>query len=543
MKSVLRAILCATALVVMVGCAARFESFSFVSSDGSSVDIWQSRRVARDAENRFQPSASTSSTPVYHLAKTQVVGADGQSFAFSYTNTVPHAILTLYADKNTVLAKGTLPAVGETKVRFLFPLERGARLWGYQVSTASDTTGALTFTSAGFGPSVHGFSIDKDTLSTDGSVEVLSASPGTLSARITSATREQMANGIWVLSIGMGEGAAGGRFIFTDPAGKSATFDVNPASTPRRLDFARGSMEFLPQELKMAGIVQSVRIAGISADAPIPADPGAILSWDRAQWRKPDFELFSWTRFPKVLIFDFSTYDLQDAFLKRVAFFVEKAGHAGSVEPLSSLNGKHAYNAHDYRAEDLARFFQAALQHGGISTEEGVLAKNLVNNGLLLQTSSGYAPGEGSILSISRESSPALRDLLLTHECFHGVFFSLPAFRDAAEKQWASLSNVERAVWLDYLGAHGYDTTDHFLMVNEFQSYLFQQERIGIWGFQDKTLAAMRGESGRSAGLVRQLLASHASSFLKSFDALDSALQAAGGPPGGHAIAVNRVTP
>jgi hypothetical protein len=47
--------------------------------------------------------------------------------------------------------------------------------------------------------------------------------------------------------------------------------------------------------------------------------------------------------------------------------------------------------------------------------------------------------------SISRSSSPLLRSLLLTHESFHGVFFSLPGFRDATEKEWQSLSPEEQA--------------------------------------------------------------------------------------------------
>ena len=55
-----------------------------------------------------------------------------------------------------------------------------------------------------------------------------------------------------------------------------------------------------------------------------------------------------------------ASYEIQDAFFKRLAFFVEKAGHAGRIESLSALGGLHGYNAHDYRAEDLARFFDTA---------------------------------------------------------------------------------------------------------------------------------------------------------------------------------------
>jgi hypothetical protein len=164
-----------------------------------------------------------------------------------------------------------------------------------------------------------------------------------------------------------------------------------------------------------------------------------------------------------------------------------------------------------------------------------------VENGVVRKTATGYAAGDGCILSISRSSSPLLRALLLTHESFHGLFFTIPAFCDAAEAAWAALTPDEQALWIDYLAAHSYDTTDHYLVVNEFQSYLMQQERTGIWGFQNATLARMRAGTARDAALARRITATRPASFLKAFDALDAALQSAGGPPGGQSLAVRKV--
>jgi len=76
--------------------------------------------------------------------------------------------------------------------------------------------------------------------------------------------------------------------------------------------------------------------------------------------------------------------------------------------------------------------------------------------------------------------------------------------------------------------------------VNEFQSYLLQQERANVRGFQNLTLQRMRGGKAREAGLARRLAAARPASFLDSFDALDGALQSAGGPPGGQSIAVRK---
>jgi len=394
-------------------------------------------------------------------------------------------------------------------------------------------------TGAGVLAFVHGFSVEPGLLTVDGSVEVLSTSPSATTARLTDATQREMADGIWLLRMTLGEGAAGGRVEFTGSDGARAMFDVNPASTPGWLDFARGSMPMVPKEIRFAGELRGLQVLRVPAEAPIPADPGQVLAWDQGQWRKPDYELFSWSRYPKVLIMDTASYAVQDAFFKRLAFFVEKAGHAGKLESASALAGMHGYNAHDYRAEDLARFFTAARKDpAGLSTEENALASLLVENGVVKETADGYAPSDGCILCISRGSPALLRSLLLTHECFHGLFFTLQAFRDATEREWASLSADEQALWTSYLAARDYDTADHYLVVNEFQSYLLQQSRPSIWGFQNNALDHMRAAGGRDGSLARRVASRHVSSFLKSFDALDAALQSAGGPPGGEAIAV-----
>jgi hypothetical protein len=395
---------------------------------------------------------------------------------------------------------------------------------------------------AGTGPFVHGFSIGADSLTVDGSVSVLAASRGAVSARIPPATQEEMARGTWMISLGMQPESAGGRVVFTAAGGKSASFDVSSRQSAVRLDFARGSVGFLPRDVNITGPLQSLQIFTVPADAPLPADPGTILTWDRSAWRRPDFEVFSWQRFPRVLILDTASYDVQDGLFKRLAFFTEKAGHAGTIETPAALSGVHGYNAHDYRAEDLAWFFSAAKRQGiALTPEEGQLTRLLEENGVIRKADSGYAPGEGCILSISRSSPSILRELLLMHESFHGAFFSLPAFRDAVEKEWISLSPVEQELWLVFLASRSYDTSDHFLVVNEFQSYLLQQRRNAVSGFQDVTLARIHAGSPRGAGLAGRFLAAHPQSFLQAFDALDRALQSAGGPPGGDAISVRLV--
>ena len=149
------------------------------------------------------------------------------------------------------------------------------------------------------------------------------------------------------------------------------------------------------------------------------------------------------------------------------------------------------------------------------------------------------------MLSISRESSDALRELLITHEAFHGVFFALPAFQDGCQRGLGrALDADEQAVWLAYLDLKGYNTADPYLVVNEFQSYLFQQERAEVPDFQAVTLQRVREAYPRArAGGAQGRGESARTRSSTSFDALDRALAEAGGPPGGRVLGVRRTAP
>jgi len=245
---------------------------------------------------------------------------------------------------------------------------------------------------------------------------------------------------------------------------------------------------------------------------------------------------------PGVLVFDTATYEVQERFFRRLAFFVEKSGTAGTIPPLEEVEGRRSWNAHDYRPEDLARFFTLAAQ-GPLTAEELRLRGVLLANGVIRADGGGYDPGTGAVLSFSRESPAPLRELLLTHEAFHGVFFALPAYREACRETWEALDDDERAVWTAYFDLKGYNTADPYLVVNEFQSYVFQQERAAVPAFQAVTLQRVRDAYPALGPAVRRLQESRPDSFLASFDALDRALAAAGGPPGGRVMGVRRTAP
>ncbi len=236
----------------------------------------------------------------------------------------------------------------------------------------------------------------------------------------------------------------------------------------------------------------------IDADRkPITADPGVILTWPRASWKNPDYQLYQWEQFPQVLVFDFADYDIQDQMLKRLAFFTEKAGFKGRLAPDDEIRDLHGYNAHDYRSVSLAAFFNtAARENFPLNQKELELLDILLQNGILLKASSAvgtgsdtagsqnsndpYIPGAGAIVSISQESAGSLRWQLLTHECYHGIFFVDQAFQNHVASVYNTMDQRTLEFLLLYFKTQsslGYDTEDLFLMHTELMSYLLQQGR------------------------------------------------------------------
>jgi hypothetical protein len=216
---------------------------------------------------------------------------------------------------------------------------------------------------------------------------------------------------------------------------------------------------------------------------PIPADPGLVLSWPVESWRDRRYEVFRWEQFPSLLIFDFADYAVQDRMLKRLAFFTEKKGFRGRLAPDSEIAELHGWNAHDYRAEDLARFFQLARQtQFPLLAEERELERILLNAGIIraaagAASDSGekIAAGEGGIVSVSRESNANLRALFMAHEGFHGLFFIDEDFRNFTRTRWRQLPPQAKRFIVSYFGYQQYDIADEYLLVNEFMGHVLQQ--------------------------------------------------------------------
>ncbi|MDR0316294.1 MAG: hypothetical protein LBH97_05280 [Treponema sp.] len=227
--------------------------------------------------------------------------------------------------------------------------------------------------------------------------------------------------------------------------------------------------------------------------APISADPGMILAWPAERWRDRRYELFRWEQFPSLLIFDFADYNVQDRFLKRLAFFTEKAGFRGRLAHDAEIADLHGWNAHDYRAADLARFFETVRSADfPLLAEERELEQILLNAGIIRRSNSGSIhSGEGGIISVSRESPDYLRARFMVHESFHGIFFIDEDFRAFTQNRWAHLDAQAKRFIVSYFDYQRYDIQDEYLVVNEFMAHILQQSVLQAGGYFGQQLPAI----------------------------------------------------
>ena len=224
---------------------------------------------------------------------------------------------------------------------------------------------------------------------------------------------------------------------------------------------------------------------------PISMDPYKVLSYPVESWRDRRFEVFRWDAFPEILIFDTADYAVQDRLLKRLAFFVEKAGFRGRLAGDAEIAALHGWNAHDYRAEDLAAFFELARKSNfPLLGEERELEAILLGTGIIKKNSaSEIIPGRGAIVSLSRESDKTdkgLRPRFMTHEGFHGLFFIDEDFRNFCRRRWEIFPSSAKRFLLSFFDFQAYDTKDPVLVINEFMAHVLQQPVPQIaWYFGD----------------------------------------------------------
>jgi len=221
---------------------------------------------------------------------------------------------------------------------------------------------------------------------------------------------------------------------------------------------------------------------------PIPRTRGLrqILDTTPSTFAGPQLQVYRWSLFPEIIILSFANLDVQDAYVKRLAFYAEKTGFRGRLVTDGELAGKHGWNAHNYNPATLADFFNKAESESfTLGKEELLLAKWCTEWGIIEKQASGYIAGKGGLLSYSYDVplGPLTRELLMGHEALHGIFYMLPDLRKEASSRWDALETESKTLIEDFFLYNGYDIADHYLMVNEYQAYLLQQSADDLADF------------------------------------------------------------
>ena len=296
------------------------------------------------------------------------------------------------------------------------------------------------------------------------------------------------------------------------------------------------TIELVNKATDISGII--VEYTMVTALKPITADAGLIPDWPQETWRQPSYELFSWEQFPSVLIFDFADYAIQDTFLKRIAFFAEKKGFTGKILSDAAMQSFHGFNAHDYRADTLARFFQKAEKENfPLNRSELYLRTILLHNGIITETENGIEAGHGAIISLSRQSSKELRYRLLTHECLHGIYFTEESFRETVSGVFQRTDR--RAVlflrrYFEIYPSLNYNTDDDYLLQNEFMAYILQQGREHLQSYYVNRLSLSRAINAAEPELCKYIRDTNAEAFMQAAEQMDAFLYTKWGLKGGR---------
>lgn len=306
----------------------------------------------------------------------------------------------------------------------------------------------------------------------------------------------------------------------------------------------------LPAELTLSRGGETLEGMRVSRDRPLPvadpsdvrspilADPHMVIEWPVEAWRSKDREIFAWDRFPSILIFDTADYAVQDRFFKRLAFFTEKKGYKGKLWTDADISALHAYNAHDYRAENLAAFFELArTERFPLNAEENELRDILLAEGIIRTEGSSFVAGAGAVLSISRQSVSYLRYMFIAHEGYHGIYFIDPDFRARVETVYRSMDPKAIAFLETYftvVDSLGYDTDDRYLMENEFMAYLMQQPVDKVAPYFTGTISERFIRYGGNTSLAGYISATDASEFSRAAAELNAYVFGRWGISGGR---------
>lgn len=487
-------LLAACIVLLTLGCLPPAGEVRFTAADGHQNPLRVSR-VEGSRNYRLAPADGIAATGAVHLRKPVMVAAN-QALYLQYRATVAGATVSVLSGRGQEVARYRLLAGGQAPVRRYLPLPPGP-FWGVRLWT-EERVGQLDLTGAGVSRSPSGVAmvdgvlhVGVDTLLPRGT-RVDAGGLIELAVRLqTVRSTPQPGRGLVIRSSFTPDSASGTGELLLEVSGgadaaKRAVVEVLLSEGERLVHLHELVLGFVPTGVQAlshtGGGVRFVELRRTEFDTgPLPADLESILSYPQSAWRTEDWEVFRWTAFPRVLIFDTASYGIQEMLFRRLAYFVEKAGFRGRVHSDAKLAGRYGYNAHDYAADDIARFFtEAHRDRVALNDAEIKLRDLLAAEGMIRATDGAWEAGSGAVLSISRASPPTLRKLLLRHEAAHGLYFVQPEYRRWVTSLWQEIGEPARVAWRAYLSTLGYDSSWEKLMMNEFQAYLAQHEQASL---------------------------------------------------------------
>lgn len=466
-------------LISLAACSAR-EVTDFAWSDPQGTKLGFSRPGSSEgAEGRLESGVRAAR---FLLSRSFTIkGEGGLALDLALPEPVKLTLVLLGGDGKPTLDYEL--GAPDRSMRLVFPLGELQKLRGVEIEIQpfeGEKSVTATIRGIAFVPAFHGFSKGPSGTTLSPGFSLL-RSGDKLMARLDKPFAGVIAGKgqVSALRLGWRPDSAKGTIELIVPGMRQHSIAIRPGSDGILLPqdwFGHGaatpSVEFLaPPGLDLVEC-DARAFAGDEAEA---LDLGVVLNLPRPDPAVP-FEVYRWDALPKVLVFDFADYAAQDAALKRLAFFVEKAGFRGRLAPDAEIAPLHGWNAHDYRASDLAAFFAKAKETSfQLGQSELAIRDILLATGIIRASGQGYAAGEGAMISISRESPSWLRATFMAHEASHAIYFTDPDFNAFVRKEWAGIDKDERWFWKLYFGWMNYDTADQDLMATEFMAYLYQQ--------------------------------------------------------------------
>jgi hypothetical protein len=535
--------------------------FGFQDLEGKQAKVFSDKPVPSTGGISLEGQGGLYQTPFFSLERSTRITEGGKAFALEYETQGPGEGLQIVLSSGTdkTLKTSPLPSGGGLHTRYEIALPAESELAGFRIQAKSPRTIRIL---------AAALSDQKDRIEYDGVTLVQ-----TEGLQVTSRLTEKTGAVSFQLDRAL-QGRASGFSLRLKTTGDSALIRLTgpeEAETGARelvlapaaqdFTFTAGSVGFYPQSARLrisGGEISTLSVrtvpdpSTVDPAVPIPSDPGSILEYDRAAWRSSRYELFSWGAFPNVLIFDFADYATQALYFGRLGFFVAVRGEAGRIEPQEHYSGRHVYNAHDYRPEALSQFFELARTSGAaLNAQERSLKDICVRNGLLVEKQDGsVSPGSGAIASVSRETTPFwVRKVLLTHELSHGLFYVVPGYREKCMALWQELPESQRSFITLFLGNkgsldgragyEGYDTTNTYLMVNEMQAHVMQQDRSEVDGYIRRYDDRMRSLLPQERALI-DAIASDSTAFSRIWSRLAEAQSETAGIANGDYFTVKK---